>query len=633
MSGFVGYFSYYPDIDIDLVREAKGTLQHDSDMQNIIRGKYHKIAFNDLSMHNITGKEVQTPEFGDVVVYMNGKIYNNIELQEKYKDEYTLKSGSDVEIIHFLYRKYGLDFLDKINGIFALVIIDRKRGVSYLIRDRYGEKPLYYHTRKQNLFFASEVKALKEILDLDVDKTNIAMNFLCWHLPSPFSLYKDTLNVNPGCFIEYRNGIIKEKRWYKPKIDINVQEYVGIEKNFLDLFEKSMELRIRDTGEIGVFLSGGLDSNIIAYFLREINKKDFIAFGADIPNKELHENTNTDVYIPNKICTEFNINYMKDTIDYHYFNDNILSLVSNYDGIFMDSGGLVFYALSKMAKKNSVSVILTGLGGDELFGGYPWQRVVKLMPRCLIELTNFSINIPYIPSLARGLHKVSSKAYKLYQLLVGLEVLQAGILGSPFKKHMLDTLVEVEKILLESGVKAFNFARESIKSDFYNQFQFASLFNLMTGQNFMADSSSTCFSIESRSPFLDYNLLEYMMSIPDKTKAKKGNKSLLRKIMKDKLPNYVTEAGKSGPTMPIMDWFKEDEKKSVINKFIQANIGVIHDFVSESLGNKLKDDVSIMYEGQALQAFALISFILWAKLNIENSIHDTSLTFEDIVQL
>ena len=119
---------------------------------------------------------------------MNGEIYNYIELKEDHKDEFACKSGSDAEIIPFLYHKYGLSFLNKLNGMFVIIIIDEIKQTNYLVRDRFGQKPLYYHHHGDQLYFSSEVKAIKKMHELEVDKINIKINFSSWFLPQPLTI-------------------------------------------------------------------------------------------------------------------------------------------------------------------------------------------------------------------------------------------------------------------------------------------------------------------------------------------------------------------------------------------------------------------------------------------------------------
>ncbi len=403
MCGFVGYFGK-DSIDLEEAREIIAT--RGLDMNGTKSGDCWRVAFNRLSIHDLSKNGMQPFEpfeYNKTIVYLNGEIFNYIELLEEHKDEFKPKSDSDVEIIPFLYNKYGMEFLNRLNGMFAIVLIDNKREKKYLIRDRFAEKPLYYTLDKDSLLFSSEVKALKKLKKLEIDKTNIKINFTCWFLPQPLSLYKEVFNVNAGSYIEYKDGKLIEKRWYQPNIKKCNGSEEEREERFIELYKSAINLRLGSDVPVGLFLSGGLDSTSIAKFAKEL--------------------------------------------------------------------------------------------------------------------------------------------------------------------------------------------------------------------------------------ILDYRLYEFLMSVPDELKSKYGQKGFLRKILKKYLPSYVTEAKKSGPTMPINRWLYSQDINSNIKNFLFKHLSIIEEYLSIDIVNKIKSNGWISNKKNALQLFAIVSFVIWAKFNILNDIKDEHITFEELIKI
>lgn len=631
MCGFVGVFNKETTPNVDLTAAAQSIYSRGPDMQGIKHGYNWKIAFNRLSIHDLSDKGMQPFRYEGVIVYMNGEIFNYLELQEEHKNEYICKSASDVEIIPFLYKKYGLSFLDKLNGMFSIILIDERNKVNYLFRDRFGEKPLYYHFDDSTLYFASEVKAIKKLKKLEVDKINIQINFSCWFLPQPLTLYKETFNVTPGSYIEYKNGNILEKRWYSPHINITKDSEIEIKRKFIELYKSSIAMRLRSDVPVGIFLSGGLDSTSIAKFAKELNNKEFFAFGAEIVGKVEIEKNNTDARIPKKLSKDLNISFKSSILDYNYYNVNILNIVKHYDEIFMDSGVLVFYELSRLAKKNNISVILTGVGGDELFGGYPWQSGVTRKINKIFKATYGKLF--YSEKLYKIIIKINKKIALVYKILTDYKVWHAQTL-SDFNFDFNSERASIEDRIRYYANKYFTLSRNELNDDVYNIMGYANTYTVLGAQNRFSDIATMKYSVENRSPLLDYRVREYMMSIPDDMKVKYGQKGLMRSILKDHLPNYVIKAKKSGPTMPLMTWFYDHKRLSKIKEFIFSHIELVETYLSSDITNLIRrSDNSFFKKENSLKLFAILNFILWAKFNLNNSILDENMTFDELINL
>ena len=636
MCGIVGYSGERVD-EIDLSAAANAILHRGPDSQGIQAGRNWKVAFNRLSIIDTSDAGMQPFSFGGATVYVNGEIYNYRELKAAHANEYTCRSGSDVEILPFLFRKYGIEFLQTINGMFAMVLIDEEAGVTYLVRDRYGKKPLFYTSTSSGVFFASELKAIQAIVGLEPDKTNIALNFACWFLVQPLTLYKNVFNVKPGSYLELKGQHQpREVRWYSPQIKVFSQSYDQVRERFLALYKRSIELRLRSDVPVGIFLSGGLDSTSQAYLMNQLSTQNITSFTANIQDKELFEGNSTDVEVSRRLVNEMGWRMVDTHLNFEFFDRHIVKLVHDFEQIFVDSGLLVFYALAQSAHSHGVKVVFTGIGGDELFGGYPWQSPLRWFPKALMR-RSLRKSVPrqspqVLRLLQRGGNRYTRKLFSIYQLLNETRVWHSQSLAASFQKWMWDVNDDVFDRIDHITQSVFQNAMSVVDGDLYNQCQWANISTVLGYQNYEVDKACMFSSVENRSPLLDFEVFEYMMSVPDKIKNQGGHKGLMRKLISEFMPQYLTNAKKSGPTMPLHLWFNDYDLRKHVDRFVIGNINLIAEFVSSDLAKAIKNSPEILYSGRSIPVFAVVSYLIWAKRHIENSIPDSSISFMDLVK-
>jgi len=621
MCGIVGYFGTK---DVDLTPAAATLLHRGPDMQGVSSGKGWRVAFNRLSIIDITESGMQPFSFNGVTVVMNGEIYNYKELKEEHRSEFSCRSGSDVEIVPFLYKKYGIKFLHKLNGMFAMVIMEPASGKYLLVRDRYGKKPMFYTHTSGGVYFASELKALKQLLTLRPDKINLALNMDCWLLIQPLTPYENVYAVRPGHQLEFDGKDVTERQWYQPQIKGAEQAYEEIRDKFSSLYRQSIALRLRSDVPVGISLSGGLDSSSMAYLAREMSPDNFIAFTANILGKEKWEGS-TDTENPRRLCNDLKIDQVSTIVDFDFWNRNIVDIARNYDEIFLNSGTLIFYAISAAARAHGVKVLLTGVGGDELFGGYPWQaRMRSLAPARLRSamLRSASGGGQLLPRLwsKLGPGTVRNRIARACRFYTQFRVWHAQSLSGAFVPYMSDVDGGVSERIERLSEGYFHKSAQAVDGDPYNQVQYANIFTVIGNQNYQVDMASMCHSVENRSPMLDVNLLEYLMSVPDRVKNEHGPKSLMRSLLAEFLPQYITKSRKSGPTMPVDQWFCNARAGGRVRRFLLDNRELIGEYLSGDLASRLRDDE--LYHGPtgALRTFALLSFVIWGKINIERAI-------------
>jgi asparagine synthetase B (glutamine-hydrolysing) len=204
---------------------------------------------------------------------------------------------------------------------------------------------------------------------------------------------------------------------------------------------------------------------------------------------------------------------------------------------------------------------------------------------------------------------------------------------SSFRYDFKQNKIDIEKRIRKNADRYFKLAHKALDSgDLYNIMGYANIFTVIGSGNHSADIATMRYSIENRSPFLDYRLYEFLMSVPDKLKSKYGEKGLLRKILKKHLPTYITEAIKSGPTMPINRWLYDNKINHDIEKFLFTYLSTIEEYLSIDIVNKIQSKGWVNNNKNALQLFAIISFVIWAKFNILNDIPDENITFEELIK-
>jgi asparagine synthase (glutamine-hydrolysing) len=590
------------------------------------------VGFSRLSILDLSEKGMQPFENHRCIVYLNGEIYNFIELTEEYNSDFKPQTGSDIEIVPYLYERFGIEFLHKLNGMFSMILIDKKENSKYLIKDRFGEKPLYYSLHKHNLFFSSEIKALKNLTVLSPDPAQVLINLACYGVPPPCTLYKEAIAIAPGALLKIQKNLeCIEVKWYRPNLNQDRNHFDPT--TFEMILRDSIAIRTRADVPISVFLSGGIDSMIIAGILKQ-NRSGFAALTANILGKETCD-VDTDVVNPSRFCFEESIRQISETIDYNYWNKNILRIVANYEEVFVDSGNLVFYALGELAQKHGFKVALTGVGGDELFGGYPWQERLVKMGRLGSHFGHFGAGLEeMLESLCCGIPRSRFREIliRVIQHIFFPSLSQLTSLGGGLVEDILSSKTNAGVLLRALAKDKFNYKSLPKWMDWENKVNLLNLNNIVPFQNYKCDMGTMSASVENRNPFLDHRIVEIMINVAHKEKIEYGKKGLLRKIASGNLPSYILEAPKSGPTMPVHLWFQGSKLKNAV-KFIQSSRNLLGDLFGATFADYWCGKISQWEKpAMALRLFLFIHLILWIKMNFTKELQETDISFETMLE-
>lgn len=488
-----------------------------------------------------------------VVVMLNGEIYNYIELTcDLKKKGYIFSTKSDTEVIAHLYDEYGIDFIDKLNGMFTICLLDTKTNDLYLIRDRFGEKPIYYHydKEKKEFEFASEFNVIK----FNHPDKSININSLIWYFSQKSMPFDKTIapsieKVPPGSYLHLKaDKSLEITKYYKiPSKNIlaHSDENEIIEK-LENLIVDSIKLRMRADVEVGAFLSGGLDSSLITAIASKLTNKPIKTY-ALVYNQEINNKSEDKKYA--KHASEiFSTKHTEVLLTPEILISELPKIVTQFGQ--PNSAVISSWFISRQMCQD-VKVALSGDGADELFGSYFLHRIAGVL-------------VDYNNTKDKKLLKVSSEIESTF-----LE----NNLDKPFS-HLIDQFAvfsdeELQKLLkpqfYKRGLILKMFEKrekELLASDLLNKMLEYDFNSLLVEQilNY-TDTLGMAHSLEIRVPYLDYRIVELVFSLNHKYKIKNGiTKYILKKVGEKYLPKDLVYREKEGFVEPAVYWLQNELK-------------------------------------------------------------------------
>jgi asparagine synthase (glutamine-hydrolysing) len=499
----------------------------------------------------------------------NGEIYNYVELAEELKrNGHRFRSKSDSEVILHAYEEWGQDCVSRFNGMFAFCIYDRNRKQIFLARDRYGVKPLYYHIQDGKFTFASEIKAILQDSRIPRKPNDpLIYDYLVYncynHTHETFFKGVEALLPGHTLMFDLRKKELKRQCWYDIPLD---ESEKGVDEeeiftHFRELLIHAIQLRLRSDVEVGSCLSGGLDSSSIVCSLKQFTPEHslrFSTFSVIFPNTDIDESG----YIQ-KVVSLANVNP-------HFISPTSSDLLQDLkDLVYYQEepfGGTSIYAqweVMKLSREKNVKVLLDGQGGDELLAGYLFffgyyflQLLFSFHWKTLWE------EIVHYRKFHSDVHDGLLTPF----LLLTPASLKPYVLRSYFPNTLNKTFFK--QYYGHSPIPDQMYSSMSLNRALYYRMKYG-LPQLLREE----DRNSMAFSIESRLPFLDYRMVDFLFSIPEKFKMRKGmTKHILRESMKGILPEEVrSRVGKLGFPTPMDDWMREPEVTRFIRKIFSSD--------------------------------------------------------------
>lgn len=586
--------------------------------ETTIGNKYVGLGHTRLSILDLSEKGNQPFVSADqkIHVVFNGEIYNYLELKEQYLKAETFFSNTDTEVILKLYQQKGISFINLLNGDFAIAILDENHQKFYLIRDRAGIKPMYFYYQNEALIFGSEIKSiLKAGVKAELATENLQKYFVFKYSPTNETLFRNINRLQPAHFAVYdlSNATFQIKSYWQPNKHENYKNisYQDAQTEVKRLLHDATEKRLIADVPVGTFLSGGLDSSIIASFLKGNEK--IMHYCASKEAKDLiKEGTTSDFRYAQQLANEWNLNMTEIPIG----SDNttleqIRNTIKFGDDLIADGSQIPSFLITQQAAKQS-KVILSGMGADELFFGYAGHQMT------LID--SWLNNIPFPKLIAKACYSLDQgngkfKAFRRYLHKLG------KYYSYPNYKYGLYTIVGD----FENSLSVF-------KGDTENTTQFLSTyfpegadpfdcFKTFEYDNFLQknvsylDRMTMANSVEGRVPFLDHRIIEFAHAIPRNFKLNNTGKTkaILKDAFKNDLPNYVTNRRKAGFGMPLRSIFSDEQK---INALLDKELlNSIEGFSMVDIEKNIQNHISGKEDNSAL-IYALISFQEWYKMYI-----------------
>ncbi|HXX00169.1 MAG TPA: asparagine synthase (glutamine-hydrolyzing), partial [Candidatus Acidoferrales bacterium] len=512
------------------------------------------------------GHQPMRDDTGDLWIVFNGEIYNYKELGEEVRAQGVhLRSSSDTEILLYAYKIWGEDCLQKLNGMFAFAIYDVRKRKLFAARDRLGIKPFYYHFENGRLVFASEIKA---ILNSTLVPKRPDLNAL--HTParfqvSPLTGFEDILKLPPAhCLTLEDSQLSVRQYWGLHPTEQEASEDVLIEQ--LDaLLCDSVRLQMRADVPVGVFLSGGLDSSIISALMRVNTQQTIHSFTIKFSDEDQKfEQMTPDWDYARQVAKQFGFTYHE--IEIHPQVEELLpKMVWHLDEPLSDPAAINTYLISKAARDLDIVVLLNGMGGDEVFGGYrkhlacltaeSYQSIVPGMVRNMVQYA--ADRIPVATS-SRGLKQVrwGKRFLSIASLPRGDRFLMSDLSVPPnqFSQMFASRMSYYDSHFFKAQGPRF----KSNGISYLTQMCLNDTLVFLPEHNLTySDKASMAASIESRPPLTDHRIVEFMFSVPPRERIHRTTqKYLLKKVAEKYLPENIIYRPKAPFASPLRSWVR-----------------------------------------------------------------------------
>jgi len=505
----------------------------------------------------------------NLCIVFNGEIYNFKTLKKVLMAKgYTFQTGSDTEVLLYLYEIYGSGMLDMLKGMFSFCIYNLENKTCFLARDPFGEKPLYYHWQKGTFIFSSEINSLLQATSIDrrLNHEALPYYFRTSLVPEPITLIQNVRILRAGHFMMVDEKLLEEKIYFDPaypKNPVISNENEAIETIQPFLLNAVKRQTVSDV-PIGAFLSGGIDSSSIVALLQQSSHKAIKTFNVRFEQQGFDEST-----IARKVADHCGTDHHEVFIPNLDFDESIFWNIIDHVGLpFRDSSAIPSFLICQEISKH-VKVALSGDGGDELFGGYDlfqwYQKIVGLknVPSPIRQTLNtglgLSQNIPFLNGSAM-LRKVKRGVQT--SLLSNSQIPIA--LNEMFSTNQVDTLLKNSNLKNHAAYPLYNNYPEEFESwsPLRKIMYYRLIHTLPANMLIKVDRMSMANSLEVRAPFLDVDLFAVSSKLSDDLLIKHGKgKYILRKLMQKMLPSEVFDHPKTGFNMPLYKYQNDAFKK------------------------------------------------------------------------
>lgn len=628
MCGISGYFSpgnFFSEDDLLAMLNAQSHRGPDGSgtyMHNCVGLAHNRLSIIDLSERG--AQPMHSADNRYVIVY-NGEVYNFSEiaagLQSAQDPEFQFRSSSDTEVILQAFCERGKDFVSLLNGMFAIAIYDKQEETLHLFRDRIGIKPIYYYWNGSDFAFASEVKALKKVsrLNLSVNRSVLPQYLHLGYIPAPYSIYQGCYKLEAGHYLKVsRQGLEKARYWSirdtleAPLISDKTQAMTLMS----GLISSAVQYQLKSDVPYGVFLSGGIDSSLVAANAARTAGTRINTFSIGFEDIEHNE-----AVYARQIAGFLKTDHHEFTVTTNDAIDALDDYMHAYGEPFADSSGIPTLIVSKFARQH-VTVTLAGDGGDELFHGYGAYKWAQRLHNPLIYYNRHLIS----RILKRSSSNRNKRAAEMF-MIANREALSSHIFSQEqyfFSTSEIDQMMVKDYLspvllyeLMQYTDRAFSMLMHGVKRDFHPQEKQAlydMAFYLPDDLLVKVDRASMHHSLETRVPFLDHRVVEQALAISTQLKDKPTAKYLLKEILYQYIPAKYFDRPKHGFSIPLKRWLRKEMGfliNDYLNEDLMKKVGVVKYEQVRSL--KSRFDRGEDYLSQRL--WVLISLHRWYAKN------------------
>jgi asparagine synthase (glutamine-hydrolysing) len=570
-------------------------------------------------------------EDGTLWIVFNGEVYNYRELRESLKASgHPFRSHSDTEVILHLYEEKGEGCVEELDGMFAFALWDARRRRLFLARDRVGKKPLFYYRDKRLFAFASEIKALLRHpgIPTQIDESRIPSYFIYGYVPTPTTFYKGIASLQPATTltVDFEGRDQKRQYWDLAFSSNGVRDSGLIDEREVasrvrELVTKAVRKRLFADVPMGAFLSGGVDSTIVvglmSRFIKEPVKTFSIGFAGD---PEFDETAYARI-----AAGDFATDHTQFIVQPRAI-DLIETLVWHHDGPFGDSSGIPTYIVSQLTKEH-VTVALNGDGGDELFAGYPRLYagvIAERIPVSVMECVNWALSLLPQP---RSYYHPLRKAQRFFQA-ARLPFYERYSKWISLFYEDLEALLNKDLLASEGPTDRISYFRDYLEKIFpYTPLSRLLYLNLKTylldDLLVKMDRTTMAHSLETRSPFLDRDLMEYVAVLPDSMKVRwTKTKYILRQAFADLLPPKIRHRGnitirgkltKMGFGVPLAAWFRRELREYVPDLLLAPDARSRGYLKRGYVENLIREHNDEKYD-HGFRLWAILTFEVWLRL-------------------
>ena len=564
MCGIAGFVS--SNFNYDNLVEMTNSLYHrgpDSNGYYFNKEKNIGLGHRRLSIIDLSDNANQpmTSHCGNYKMVYNGEVYNYKSIAKELNIK--LRSQSDSEVILEAFVKWGKNFVNKLNGMFAIAIYDISNNQLHLFRDRLGIKPLYYYQFENEFLFSSEIKAFKKLnINLEINTKAIFGYLHYGYIPKENSIYKYIHKLPAGSAATYNNQQLTTNSYWKIENKIaknTLKNFSNAKTQLKSVLYDSVEKRLISDVPIGTFLSGGTDSSLVTSIASKVSNNPVNTFSIGYKEAKFNESDKAKL-----IAKHLKTNHHDFIVSENDVLAELDQVLDNFDEPFADSSCFPTYLVSKLAKKH-VSVCLSGDGGDELFMGYGAYNWAKRLSNPF--LWNFR------KTIALGLKYSGKERNKRASLVFNSP--NEGKMSHIFsqeqylfsKKELEKLLIKPNKDLIEEKI---NSERQLTNKETQSFFDIKNY--LKDDLLVKVDRSSMLSSLEVRVPLLDHRIVELALNINEPLKTSNGvSKYLLKELLYEHVPKELLDHPKWGFSIPLAKWLKK-ELKYLIDDYLNDDI-------------------------------------------------------------